>query len=179
MKYIITEDQLNKVKEKILKLQFSVFNNDWDLLQKFINRRGNPPYIIDGDVGLSERKDIVSLGSLVEVKGFLDLSFSQIESLGNLTSVDGDFDLRFTPIKSLGNLTSVGGSLFLMKTQIEDLGNLISVDWRLNLFDTPIESLGKLTYVGGDLLLRNTPISKKYTRKQISDMVEVGGGITL
>jgi len=179
MKYIITEDQLDRIKDDILTIPYSAFNNNWDVLQKFLNKRGNPPYILRGSVELSERKDIVSLGSLVEVKGFLDLSFSQIESLGNLTYVDGYFDLRFTPIKSLGNLTSVEGSLFLMRTPIEDLGNLTSVGSRLNLTDSSIESLGKLTYVGGDLLLRNTPISKKYTRKQISDMVEVGGGITL
>ena len=178
MKYIITEDQLDRIKDEILTIPYSAFNNNWDVLQKFLNKRGNPPYILRGDVDLSERKDIVSLGSLVEVKGSLDLSFSQIESLGNLTSVDGYFDLRFTPIKSLGNLTSVEGSLFLIRTPIEDLGNLTSVG-RLNLTDTSIESLGKLTYVGGDLLLRNTPISKKYTRQQIIDMVEVGGGITL
>ena len=139
MKYIITEDQLNKVKEKILKLQFSVFNNDWDLLQEFLKRRGNPPYIIDSDVDLRERQDIESLGSLIEVKGNLIL--------------------RYTSIKSLGNLTSVGGYL--------------------NLDDTPIQSLGNLTSVGRDLMLQQTPISKKYTEKQIRDMVQVGRNIYL
>ena len=179
MKYIITEDQLNKVKEKILKLQFSVFNNDWDLLQKFINRRGNPPYIIDGSLNLYNRQDVKSLGSLIEVKGDLDLNDTPIESLGNLISVGGNLDLGDTPIESLGNLTSVGGWLYLERTPIESLGNLTSVGETLSLAGTPIKSLGNLTYVGMNLVLERTPISKKYTIQQIRTMVEVGGVIYL
>jgi hypothetical protein len=42
MKYIITEDQLNKVKDKILKLRFDLFDDNWDDLQSFLKKRGNP-----------------------------------------------------------------------------------------------------------------------------------------
>jgi hypothetical protein len=154
MKYIITEDQLDRIKDDILTIPYSAFNNNWDVLQKFLNKRGNPPYIINGDVKLNSREDIESLGSLIEVKGSLCLIKSSVESLGNLTSVGGDLDLAITSIESLGNLTYVGG--------------------RLNLFGTSIQSLGNLTYVGGTLNLESTPISKKYTEQQIRDMVEVG-----
>jgi hypothetical protein len=71
--------------------------------------------------------------------------------------VGGFLDLRRTQVKSLGNLTSVGGSLDLMRK--------------------PIESLGNLTSVGEDLDLRGTPLSKKYTKKQIREMVNVDGDI--
>ena len=155
MKYIITEDQLNKVKEKILKLPFSAFDNDWNLLQEFLKRKGNPPYILIGDLNLGTRKDITSLGSLIEINGSLNLFASSIESIGNLISVDDDLDLGWTDIKDLGNLTHVGGSLLLYKTEILDLGNL--------------------TYVGDDLSLLATPVSRIYSEEQIRDVVDVGG----
>ena len=65
---------------------------DWETLQKFLDRRGNPLYSIGGD---------------------LDLSGTKIESLGNLTSVGGNLYLSGTDIKSLGNLTSVGGDIYM------------------------------------------------------------------
>jgi hypothetical protein len=47
----------------------------------------------------------------------------------------------------------------------------------LNLKHSQIESLGNLTSVGGDLYLENTPILKTHSKKDIRNMVEVGGGI--
>ena len=139
MKYIITEDQYERLaqEEKILELpDLSYFNNDWNSLQEYLKRKGNPKYSIMGN---------------------LELYKTSIESLGNLTSVGGNLNLVGTSIKSLGNLTSVGGNL--------------------NLYVTPIESLGNLTSVGGDLNLYGTPISKKYSEKEIRNMVKVDGKI--
>jgi hypothetical protein len=162
MKIIITESQYNRIlkeeeEQKILRIpSFKFFNNDWDLLQKFLEKKGNPPYSIGGDLFL-EGTSIESLGNLTSVGGFMYLSHTDIQSLGNLKSVGGYLDLERTLIKSLGNLQSVGGSLDLMRT--------------------PIKSLGNLTSVGGDLDLEGTPISKMYTEKQIHEMVDVGGVI--
>jgi hypothetical protein len=79
MKYLITERQLKLIKEQdeILELDFDFFNNNWNILQKFLERRGNPPYIITGD---------------------LDLRNTNIESLGNLKSVGGYLYLTNTPL---------------------------------------------------------------------------------
>jgi hypothetical protein len=129
------------------------FNNDWNLLQKFLEKKGNPPYSIQGN---------------------LDLSNTPIESLGNLRSVGGYLNLYGTPIKSLGNLQSVVGDLDLYKTPIESLGNLRSVGGFLNLRNTQIKSLGDLKSVGGYLNLRYTPIGKKYTEEEIRQIIEVG-----
>jgi len=158
MKYIINERQYKLLTEQdeILKIPFDAFGNDWDLLQKFLEKRGNPPYELTGNVDLEE-KNIKSLGNLISVGGWLDLRNTPIKSLGNLTSVGGHLDLYGSPIKSLGNLTSVGGSLYLQ--------------------GTPIKSLGNLTSVGGSLYLRDTPISKKYSEEEIRQMVNVGGDI--
>ena len=160
MKYIINERQYKLLMEQdeILNIPFHVFNNDWDLLQKFLNRRGNPPYKISGD---------------------LDLFESEVESLENLISVGGNLDLEKTLIKSLGNLTSVGGNLYLNGAPIKFLENLISVGGDLILFETQIKSLGNLRSVGGDLDLENTPMSITHTEKDIRDKINVGGDIFL
>ena len=157
MKYIITERQYKLLtEEKILKLDFDVFNNDWDVLQRFLERKGYPPY---------------------EIIGNLDLYNTNIESLGNLKSVGGYLDLRFSKIESLGNLQSVGGNLNLKHTNIESLGNLQSVGGYLYLGYTNIESLGNLQSVGGDLFLENTPLSKRITKSEIRNQVEVENNI--
>ena len=106
MKIIITESQYNRIlkeeeEQKVLHIpSLKFFNNDWDLLQKFLERKGNPPYSIGGEVDLKDKL---------------------IESLGNLTSVGGDLDLRRTPIESLGNLKSVGGNVFLRRTPLSTM----------------------------------------------------------
>jgi hypothetical protein len=103
-----------------------------------------------------------------------------LESKGNpLYSLGGDLYLNDSTIKSLGNLTSVGGDLDLFFTPIESLENLTSVGGNLDLYDSSIESLGNLTFVGGDLYLIGTPISKKYSKEEIRQMVNVGGDIYL
>ena len=84
----------------------------WDIIQKIVERKGNPPYSIEGDLNL-RNTPLESLGNLQSVGGDLDLRDTSIESLENLTSVGGDLDLYNTPIESLGNLQSVGGFLDL------------------------------------------------------------------
>jgi len=106
MKYIITERQsrLLEEPEKVLKIpSLKYFNNDWKVLQKFLERRGYPPYSISGD---------------------LNLWGNSIKSLGNLRNVGGDLNLYKTSIESLGNLEYVGGYLNLLNTPIESLGDL-------------------------------------------------------
>jgi len=169
MKIIITENQYELLKEMEDKPKVYHFPSldifgyekpidNWNLMQKFLDKKGNPEYTVGG--GLFLRK-------------------TPIESLGNLTSVGGSLDLEDTPIKSLGNLTSVGGYLYLRKTPIESLGNLTSVGGYLDLYNTPIESLGNLTSVGGGLFLRRTSISDKYNEEEIRSQVKVEGKIYL
>ena len=99
--------------EKLLKIPYTVFNNNWDLLQQFLERRGNPRYELVGDVDFYRRKDIFDLGNLMRVYGDLNLFDTSIESLGNLEYVGGYLDLEGTPIQSLGNLEHVGGTIYL------------------------------------------------------------------
>jgi hypothetical protein len=144
MKIIITESQYKRIlkeeeEQKVLHIpSLKFFNDDWNLLQKFLKSKGNPPYSIGGN---------------------LYLGGTSIKSLGNLQSVGGDLDLYDTPIESLGNLTSVGGYLDLYKTPIESLGNLKSVGGFLNLPETPLykmyteKQIRKMVNVDGKIYL--------------------------
>ena len=111
--------------ETLLKIPYTAFN-DWDLLQQFLERRGNPRYELVGDVKLDLRTDITSLGNLFRVSGNLRLHNSSIQSLGNLVRVDGNLGLRRSSIQSLGNLVRVDGDLILAFSSIQSLGNLVS-----------------------------------------------------
>ena len=118
MKYIITERQLNLLKEEeILEIPFEAFDNNWNLMQKFLEKRNYPPYKITRNLDLRGH-EIKSLGNLISVGGYLDLYGTPIESLGKLQYVGGYLDLYETPIKSLGKLQSVGGFLDLSDTPI-------------------------------------------------------------
>ena len=159
--------------EKILKIPYEAVRYDWDLLQKFLELKGNPRYIIVGNVSLRDRKDISDLGNLVGIEGYLDLSYTSIVSLGELEYVNGDFILLWycKNIKTLGKLKKVEGELFLEYSSIESLGELEFVEGYLdlqeckniktlgklkrvedilNLSDSSIQSLGELEYVEGD-----------------------------
>ena len=124
MKIVISESQYNRIlkeekEEKVLRIpSLKFFRNDWDLLQKFLKSKGDPPYSIGDDLFL-EGTDIESLGNLQSVRGNLDLSHTDIESLGNLKSVVGNLYLRETPLstmytkKEIRDMVSVGGKIYL------------------------------------------------------------------
>jgi hypothetical protein len=189
MKIIITENQYELLKEmedkpKVYNFpSLEIFGHknpmdNWNLMQKFLDKKGNPNFTIDGDLDLGDTP-IESLGNLTSVGGYLNLYGTPIESLGNLTSVGGSLILSNTPIKSLENLTSVGGYLDLRYTPIKSLGNLTSVGGNLVLRHTRIESLGNLTSVDGNLDLEDTPISYEYTEEEIRSQVDIKGELYL
>ena len=121
MKIIISEAQHKRLfeeEQKILHIpDIRIFGDDWDILQRFLETKGNPPYSLGGNLNLVGLK---------------------VKSLGNLVSVEGDIYASETPLKSLGSLTSVGGLMDLSNTQIESLGNLSFVGGRLDLKGTPL-----------------------------------------
>ena len=123
MKYIITESQHRRLfeeEQKILRIpDFKIFGNDWDILQRFLESKGNPPYSLGGNLDLLGLK-VESLGNLVSVEGDIYASETPLKSLGSLTSVGGLMNLNNTPIESLGNLTYVGGDLFLINTPMSN-----------------------------------------------------------
>jgi hypothetical protein len=123
MKIIISEAQHKRLfeeEQKVLHIpDFKIFGNDWDVLQRFLESKGNPLYSIGGNLDLSN-SDIKSLRNLTSVDGNLDLSFSSIESLGNLTSVGGNLNLLYTEIESFENLISVGRTLYIIKTPLAE-----------------------------------------------------------
>ena len=152
---VLREEQEEEKLLKIPSLKF--FNNDWNVLQMFLESQGNPRYSIGGNLLLSR---------------------SKIQTLGNLVRVEGDLDLESCQnLESLENLEYVGGYLYLSESDIKSLGNLEYVGNHLNISRTNIESLGNLEYVGGHLDIYKTPLEKKYSNEQIRRMVNVIGHI--
>ena len=140
MKIVISESQYKRLieseeEQKVLHIpSLKFFNDDWFLLQEFLEKKGNPPYSISG--GLNLRKTpIESLGNLQSVGGDLYLRGTPIKSLGNLQSVDGYLDLYRTPIESLGNLLSVGGVLDLEGTRLSKMYNEKQIHKMVNVED--------------------------------------------
>ena len=123
MKYIITESQHRRLfeeEQKILHIpDFKIFGNDWDVLQRFLESKGNPLYSLGGNLNLVGL-NVESLGNLVSVQHDLYAYDTPLKSLGKLTSVGGLMDLSNTPIESLGNLSFVGGSLVLSGTSLRN-----------------------------------------------------------
>ena len=123
MNYLITESQLKVIVEeeqKVLRIpDFRIFGNDWDVLQRFLESKGNPLYSLGGNLNLVGL-EVESLGNLVSVQHDLYAYDTPLKSLGKLTSVGGLMDLSNTPIESLGNLSFVGGSLVLSGTALRN-----------------------------------------------------------
>ena len=123
MDYLITESQLKVIVEeeqKVLRIpDFRIFGNDWDVLQRFLESKGNPLYSLGGNLNLVGL-EVESLGNLVSVQDDLYAYDTPLKSLGKLTSVGGLMDLSNTPIESLGNLSFVGGSLVLSGTALRN-----------------------------------------------------------
>ena len=126
MKIVVTESQYKKLfkeekEQKVLSIpSLKVFGGNWDLLQKFLELKGNPAYSIGGDLDLSEMP-IQTLGHLVFVDGDLLLGYSNIQYLWKLKSVGGSLSLRNTNVSTFGffgDLQSVGGYLNLIETPL-------------------------------------------------------------
>jgi hypothetical protein len=88
-----------------------------------------------------------------------------------LTTVGGNLDISYTPITNLPEGLTVRGSLQLESTFITSLPEGLTVEGDLNLRGTSITSLPEGLTVGGYLQLKFTPISKKYTKEQLKEML--------
>ena len=108
MKIVISESQYKRLiesekEQKVLHIpSLKFFNDDWFLLQEFLEKKGNPPYSVGGNLDL-RRTPIKSLENLQSVGGYLDLSYTPIESFGNLQSVGEYLNLRGTPLSKMYN----------------------------------------------------------------------------
>ena len=108
-----------KEEEKILVVpSLKYFGNDWNLLQLFLNSKGNPKWKLLDDLDL-DNTPIESLGNLQYVGGGLYLGNTPIKSLGNLQSVEGNLYLNFTPLsekyteEEIGQMVNVKGVIFM------------------------------------------------------------------
>jgi len=137
--------------EEIWNIPYSLVKNDWDLLQRYLEFKGNPKYIIVGNVNLRGKKDISDLGNLVGIEGNLWLQYSSIESLGELKEVGGDLVLNgCKKITTLGKVKRVDGDLSLGWSSIEYLGDLqfVGIDLRIYDINLPQSEINNVEVIG-------------------------------
>lgn len=97
---------------KIIKIPYSVFD-DWNLLQRYLKRKGNPKYELIGDIKLIRTFMFHNFENLIKIHGNLDLHDSSVRTLGDIEEITGDLILTDTKIQSLGNLEYVGKRIWL------------------------------------------------------------------
>ena len=128
MKIVLSESQYRKIlseekEQKVLRIpSLKIFDENilvaWNILQKFLEKKGNPPYTLGSDLYLADTP-IKSLGNLQSVGGNINLGGTPIESLGNLTSVGGNINLYDTPLsekyteKQIRKMVNVDGEIYL------------------------------------------------------------------
>jgi hypothetical protein len=128
MKILISESQHKRIfkeekEQKVLRIpSLKIFDENilvaWNILQKFLEKKGNPPYTLGSDLYLADTP-IKSLGNLQSVGGNINLGGTPIESLGNLTSVGGNINLYDTPLsekyteKQIRKMVNVDGEIYL------------------------------------------------------------------
>ena len=118
-----------------LKIPYPAFNNNWDLLQEFLKRNGNPMYEMIGDLILMNQKETYELGNLIRVNGNLKIIHTPIVSLGKVEYILNDLLIYNSPTKSLGNLMYVGGDMDIRFADIESFGCIEHIGGHIVLLD--------------------------------------------
>jgi len=117
-------------------------------------------------------------GKQYRYEGDLNLSYSKITKLPNDLYIDGWLNLGLC--KQLTKLPDklYASTVIYLKgcTQLTKLPDYLYVGTNLYLEQTNIEEFPNNLYVGGDLYINNTPLERKYTNKQIRDIVTSTGG---
>ena len=91
-------------------------------------------------------------------------------------TIDGDLDLTNTNITSLPDNLKVGGDLVLENSKITSFPDNLYVGEFLDIRNTKINTIPDNLYVGGYLYLNYTPLSKRYSKEEIREMIEDMGG---
>jgi len=112
-------------------------------------------------------------------EGDLDLTYSKITKLPNYLYVKGDLYLW-----DCKQLTKLPDGLLIVKStlslsgcaKITELPDNLFVGSYLSVIETNIEDIPNNLYVGLNLYIQNTPLAKKYTHKQIYEMIKLRGG---
>jgi hypothetical protein len=115
-------------------------------------------------------------------QGDLSLRGTPLEFLPeSLTHVGGILYLSNSKIKKLpDNLRKINDSLYLSETLIEFLPENLIVGGHLILSYSKIKKLPDNLKIYGDLFLYTTPLSEKYSRDEIKNMIKyINGGISI
>ena len=130
---------------------------------------------VGGSLILGDSK-ILELPSGLKVGGDLQISYTQISSLPSDLKVGGSLDLRKTLIKNLPSGLIITNSLDLDSTKILELPDDLTVGSILDIRNTEISEIPDRLRIGAKLIIYNTPLCRKYTERQIKQIIEDKGG---
>ncbi len=111
-------------------------------------------------------------------KGNLGLSYTRIAKLPNDLYVVGWLNLGLCKqLTKLPDKLYVRTLIYLKGcAQLTKLPDNLYVGQSLIMIGTSIEEIPNNLYVGGDLYINNTPLERKYTNKQIREIITSTGG---
>lgn len=130
---------------------------------------------INGNLNLSESY-FRELSQIESVSGNLIIEYSEITEIKDLVFVGGGLICDYSPIQKLPNNLKVGGALSLEECPITKLPDNLKVGYNLILSHSSIKTIPNNLSLDGDLLLISTPMSDKYSRDRIRQMIEQNGG---
>ena len=137
------------------------------------------PRNIEGRKENKKRADLKKIQQFIKdgSKGDLELRNSPLTTLPNtLAKVGGNLNLSGSKITSLSDNLKVGGYLLSISSQLTSLPDNLKVRGNLWLNKTLITSVPNNLQIGGGISLKDTPLSKKYSKKEIIQMVKDKGG---
>jgi hypothetical protein len=125
---------------------------------------------VSGDIELLNTS-ITSLPDNLNIDGNLWLTSMMITTIPSSLKVGGYIRIENTEITSLPDNFKTNGDLSLHYALITSLPNNLDIGLDLSIYDTPLTTIPKNLKVNGNLTLVNTPISKKYTKEQLKQML--------
>lgn len=158
MKFIVTEEQFDKLntESEIIDIDMKIFNDDFNLVRKFLKRIGDPLYNLNGN--LYDYFDNDDIGNIVNLYGGLDMSGSKITELPKtLKLISKTLDISLSNIERLPKELKIGRSLIASDSNLIFLEDNLTIDDSLILSNSKkIKSLPKGLIVGEYLDISNT-----------------------
>lgn len=96
--------------------------------------------------------------------------------LENELIIHQDFDISYTDIKSLPDNLIFYGDLNIEGCEFKILPDDLQVSGALNIQFTLIDTIPNNLTVGSHIFMKGTPLSKKYSKEEIKQMIEEMGG---
>ena len=139
---------------------------------KFLEDKDKKPIPATVKVSNDPNYKIVTSDDLIVSNGVLNFGEQDVPSLPDGLEVEGSANFRTSDIKTLPNNLKIKGNLILVDAlSLESLPNGLEVGGSIQAEYSGIKSIPNDLKVNGSLWLHDTPISEKYTKEQLKQML--------